>query len=551
MARIFISYIRVDKDKVFKIKDQIESALGEKCWIDIDGIEAGDFAQQTLYAIDTATTLLFFYSKESETSQSQRRVLEYAIQNNKHIVLLLIDEIHNESWYYHFLSKCPSIRIDQGIDIENIKIAITQNRHSAEETYVKLPQTEKQEHPHDYSSKKNSTIHNAIHYEFIGISCLFVLLMLFGIILLFQFTNTEGTNTLEDTDPCEVGVNDYGEGDEHDTDSNSLAAPTPFEDDYSDGNEDYGYDTDSNDSIGAEDGNIENYIDSEDLAYFMHITKLSDSDLELEAMRIKHIIDSLEIEGNAEQDLYKYQKYQYLIQEEVEGRKLFTEDTPSHEKGTDNTNYLSYLWLLPVLLLIPVGYYVINKKGKRNSKTIESNNVHNENLPIFAQRKEIKIFIAGSTRLVAERDALRATISKMYNQHKSDNLVVEAYEFDDFSREYVEGGQQKLYDNFIRNEANWVVFITDGTIGDKTIWELENAISVHKEKGHPKILMYSIPQNITTDQKQQMSLFKSILNKEDNYWIDYQDINTIRSTFREHLEWDLINLMKQELRRAV
>lgn len=29
MSRIFISYKRVDKDKVFKIKDQIESALGE------------------------------------------------------------------------------------------------------------------------------------------------------------------------------------------------------------------------------------------------------------------------------------------------------------------------------------------------------------------------------------------------------------------------------------------------------------------------------------------------------------------------------------------
>lgn len=40
MSRIFISYQRVDKEKVFKIKDQIESALGEMCWIDLDGIES-------------------------------------------------------------------------------------------------------------------------------------------------------------------------------------------------------------------------------------------------------------------------------------------------------------------------------------------------------------------------------------------------------------------------------------------------------------------------------------------------------------------------------
>ena len=94
------------------------------------------------------------------------------------------------------------------------------------------------------------------------------------------------------------------------------------------------------------------------------------------------------------------------------------------------------------------------------------------------------------------------------------------------------------------------MFITDGTVGDKTLWELENAITVHKETGRPKILMYSVSQNITENQKEQMSQFKSVLIRENNYWIDYDDVNTIRSTFREHLEWDLINLMKQELRRV-
>ena len=34
MAHIFISYKRTDKEKVFKIKDLIESALGEKCYAD-------------------------------------------------------------------------------------------------------------------------------------------------------------------------------------------------------------------------------------------------------------------------------------------------------------------------------------------------------------------------------------------------------------------------------------------------------------------------------------------------------------------------------------
>lgn len=43
MARIFISYKRVDKEKVVRIKDQIEVALDEKCWTDIDGIERDEY----------------------------------------------------------------------------------------------------------------------------------------------------------------------------------------------------------------------------------------------------------------------------------------------------------------------------------------------------------------------------------------------------------------------------------------------------------------------------------------------------------------------------
>ena len=64
MARIFISYKRVDKDKVFKIKDQIEVALGEKCWIDIDGIESNaQFINVIVKAIRECEVVLFMYSK--------------------------------------------------------------------------------------------------------------------------------------------------------------------------------------------------------------------------------------------------------------------------------------------------------------------------------------------------------------------------------------------------------------------------------------------------------------------------------------------------------
>jgi len=39
MARIFISYKRKNREQVFSIVDRIESLLGTKCRVDLDGLE--------------------------------------------------------------------------------------------------------------------------------------------------------------------------------------------------------------------------------------------------------------------------------------------------------------------------------------------------------------------------------------------------------------------------------------------------------------------------------------------------------------------------------
>lgn len=97
MSRIFISYKRVDKDKVFKIKDQIESALGEKCWIDLDGIESdAQFANVIIKAINECEVVLFMYSKahskivDFETDWTVRE-LNFAERRDKRIVFVNID----------------------------------------------------------------------------------------------------------------------------------------------------------------------------------------------------------------------------------------------------------------------------------------------------------------------------------------------------------------------------------------------------------------------------------------------------------------------------
>lgn len=50
MARVFISYKRADKENVFPLKDKIETAIGEPCWIDMDGIESdAQFAEVIMH----------------------------------------------------------------------------------------------------------------------------------------------------------------------------------------------------------------------------------------------------------------------------------------------------------------------------------------------------------------------------------------------------------------------------------------------------------------------------------------------------------------------
>lgn len=97
MARIFISYKRVDRDKVFKIKDQIESALGEKCWIDLDGIESdAQFKNVIIKAINDCEIVLFMYSKaHSNIVDFEKdwtvRELNFAHKRGKRIVFINLD----------------------------------------------------------------------------------------------------------------------------------------------------------------------------------------------------------------------------------------------------------------------------------------------------------------------------------------------------------------------------------------------------------------------------------------------------------------------------
>ena len=102
--RIFIAYKRVDKERVFAIKDGIEQATGEKCWIDFEGIESNaQFAAKIMTAINQCDVFLFMRSKEHnkivdlETDWTYRE-LNYALAKKKNIVFVNLDNSPMPDW---------------------------------------------------------------------------------------------------------------------------------------------------------------------------------------------------------------------------------------------------------------------------------------------------------------------------------------------------------------------------------------------------------------------------------------------------------------------
>ena len=103
--RIFISYKRVDSKRVFALKDEIEQITGEKCWIDIDGIESNaQFVDKIVGAIDKCDIFLFMRSKEHNkivnTSKDWTiREVNYAIEENKNIIFINLDNTPMPKWF--------------------------------------------------------------------------------------------------------------------------------------------------------------------------------------------------------------------------------------------------------------------------------------------------------------------------------------------------------------------------------------------------------------------------------------------------------------------
>lgn len=125
-ARVFISYKRDDKDLVFPLKDKIEAAIGEPCWIDLKGIESDAmFVEVIMSAIDDASIFLFMYSKRHSIITDFEhdwtiRELGYAEDERKRIVFCNIDKTPLTKWFKFMYKYKQQIDMTSPEDLERL-----------------------------------------------------------------------------------------------------------------------------------------------------------------------------------------------------------------------------------------------------------------------------------------------------------------------------------------------------------------------------------------------------------------------------------------------
>jgi hypothetical protein len=92
---VFISYSRKDFTIVDVVKKEIDSSVGIDCWMDLNGIESGEYFKKVIIsAINRHETLLFMLTPNSMASDFALKELNFAIKKEKRVIL--VDLAHTQ-----------------------------------------------------------------------------------------------------------------------------------------------------------------------------------------------------------------------------------------------------------------------------------------------------------------------------------------------------------------------------------------------------------------------------------------------------------------------
>lgn len=151
-------------------------------------------------------------------------------------------------------------------------------------------------------------------------------------------------------------------------------------------------------------------------------------------------------------------------------------------------------------------------------------------------KKLVSIFIAGSKELMSERDALKALAHRMntrYNRKKID-VLLELSSYEDLKSD------QNVYNAYISQTADIVLFVFDGKINPITETEFNVAVDAYKQKRIPEIFVFIKKYKEETSEIQYVR--KLIRDRLGNnyYYEEYDNESNLKTKAQNKIE-DYIN----------
>ena len=505
---IFISYCRVDNVIAQQIHKRLKE-LGHTCFLDALNLNIGDDYANTIQSkIINSKYVIFVYGDKSEDSIYQRRELDLTLESGKRVLSLFITPCKDGVIHSILTKKTICCTAIDNL-LNNIQKEIS-NKHGEDKTTI-LPNTDKIWTRYHKSQKKK-------WYILLAITLLFV------IYLLLPSYYTCSPPLVEE--PCESSPPLI----ENSCDSIPIEQSENI--------------NDSNFVSETLDSDTLNLSFNENKNNHRIINKITTSQQLNVAIWTNMFISALAglLVGIILMFIVKICRKKKNIKLSSDVNVSVSIDGHSVARINAGDVYTTHL---------EKGEYLIdfqsNDKKEEHNRIIQKI-IDNDTHVIFSEflnKKEIKFkcFIAGSLALNIERNALIAVVSKMHNRWENERFRISSYTFEDFNRDVVPGGQQKLYDTFIENDADWCVFIISNGIGEKTLNEYRVAMNSLHKNGHPKILFLASSEP-TKDET--LSAIKKEIIDANQYWNSCNNIEHMQSIFRDCIEWDVTLLSKSK-----
>lgn len=144
---------------------------------------------------------------------------------------------------------------------------------------------------------------------------------------------------------------------------------------------------------------------------------------------------------------------------------------------------------------------------------------------------ELKIFIAGSKELKAERNGIKIIANDLSSLYGSKGIHLTAHSYEHFDED------QDSYNRFITQEADIVIFILDGYIGSKTEEEFVAATNSFHDNKRPEIMIFMREydgKSLTPDIARVQGLIMGSLGS-GKYHVDYSSLDDLKAKAKERI----------------